>query len=225
MSKKVVALVSGGMDSTVLLHWLTDQSYEIKAIAFNYGQKHNTKELECMKAQCSTLGVEYNIVDLTSLKSLLRSALTDPNQPVPEGHYAAENMKQTVVPNRNMIMTSIAAGYAISLKYDSVAYAAHQGDHAIYPDCRQVFASAVDTALRLADWHEVGLLRPFVALTKSDIATIGQRLDVDWAQTWSCYKGGDIHCGKCGTCVERQEAFHLAGINDPTPYEEVLRTF
>ena len=127
-------------------------------------------------------------------------------------------MKQTVVPNRNMIMLSVAAGVAIARKADVVSYAAHAGDHAIYPDCRADFAEAVDKAIHLADWHEVGLARPFVSMTKAEIAKRGHEIGAPMSSTWSCYEGGEVHCGKCGTCVERQEAFAIAGANDPTRY-------
>ncbi len=159
------------------------------------------------------------MADLRGLQPLLAgSSLTSADVQVPLGHYAEESMKATVVPNRNMIMLAIAAGWAISTKADGVAYAAHGGDHAIYPDCRPEFADAVDAALRLADWHEMRLLRPFVSLTKAQLVAKGIELGVPFADTWSCYQGGDQHCGECGTCIERREAFHLAGVPDPTSY-------
>ena len=152
---------------------------------------------------------------------LAGSALTSSEIEVPEGHYAEDNMKATVVPNRNMILLSVAAGWAISSKYDRIAYAAHSGDHAIYPDCRNEFAEALDGAIRLADWHEVSLYRPFVDMTKADIVSLGAKLGVPFEKTWSCYKGQDLHCGRCGTCVERREAFYLAGVDDPTTYAQM----
>jgi 7-cyano-7-deazaguanine synthase len=127
-------------------------------------------------------------------------------------------MKATVVPNRNMILLSVAAGWAISSEFDRLAYAAHSGDHAIYPDCRTEFADALDSAIRLADWREVSLYRPFVDHTKADVVTLGAELNVPFENTWSCYKGLDLHCGRCGTCVERREAFHIAEVSDPTAY-------
>jgi 7-cyano-7-deazaguanine synthase len=138
--------------------------------------------------------------------------------PVPHGHYAAENMKQTVVPNRNMIMLAVAAGWAISEKADRVAYGAHAGDHTIYPDCRPEFAAALGKAIGLADWHHLDLHCPFIKLSKTDIVRLGAQLHVDFAQTWSCYEGGELHCRRCGTCVERKEAFERAGVIDPTKY-------
>ncbi|NBQ03100.1 MAG: 7-cyano-7-deazaguanine synthase, partial [Opitutae bacterium] len=137
-----------------------------------------------------------------------------------EGHYAEESMKSTVVPNRNMILLALAGGHALSLGFDTIAYAAHAGDHTIYPDCRPEFADAMDTALSLADWNTLSLHRPFVDMTKSDLVSLGAELDAPLHLTWSCYAGNEIHCGKCGTCVERKEAFALAKIPDPTKYEE-----
>jgi len=208
------------MDSTVLLYQLLQAGDEVKALSINYGQRHS-RELEAARALCTELGVEHRVADLSGLSDLLAgSALTSSDIEVPEGHYAEDNMKATVVPNRNMILLSVAAGWAISSKYDRIAYAAHSGDHAIYPDCRNEFAEALDGAIRLADWHEVSLYRPFVDMTKADIVSLGAKLGVPFEKTWSCYKGQDLHCGRCGTCVERREAFYLAGVEDPTTYAE-----
>lgn len=214
-----VAVYSGGMDSTVMLHRMRELGIEIKgAISVDYGQKHS-KELLVAAEVCRELGIEHQVVDLTSLKVLFgNSSLTNGEQSIPEGHYEEEQMKSTVVPNRNMILLSVATAWAISLQAESVAYAAHGGDHAIYPDCREVFAEALDTAIRLCDWSLVRLYRPFVESSKAEIAAIGERLGVSLERTWSCYKGGDLHCGRCGTCVERREAFHLAGVADRTVY-------
>ena len=215
---KSLVVHSGGMDSTVLLYQLLQAGDEVKALSINYGQRHS-RELEAARALCAELGVEHRVADLSGLSDLLAgSALTSSEIDVPEGHYAEDNMKATVVPNRNMILLSVAAGWAISSKYDRIAYAAHSGDHAIYPDCRNEFAEALDGAIRLADWHEVSLYRPFVDMTKADIVAVGAKLGVPFEKTWSCYKGQDLHCGRCGTCVERREAFYLAGVDDPTTY-------
>ncbi|AHF93393.1 7-cyano-7-deazaguanine synthase [Opitutaceae bacterium TAV5] len=216
---KSVVIYSGGLDSTVLLYELVNESREVKALSINYGQRH-VRELEAARSLCALLGVEHRIADLRAIAPLLSgSSLTSDDIPVPDGHYSEEVMKTTVVPNRNMIMLSIAAGWAISQKFDRVAYAAHGGDHAIYPDCRPEFADAVDQTIRLADWHRVSLYRPFVSLTKADIVRRGAALGVPFEKTWSCYKGGRLHCGVCGTCIERREAFSLAGIPDPTEYD------
>ena len=215
---KSLVVLSGGMDSTVLLYQLLQAGDEVKALSINYGQRHH-RELEAASALCAELGVEHRVADLSGLSDLLAGrALTSSDIEVPEGHYAEDNMKATVVPNRNMILLSVAAGWAISSKYYRIAYAAHSGDHAIYPDCRNEFAEALDGAIRLADWHEVSLYRPFVDMTKADIASLGAELRVPFEKTWSCYKGQDLHCGRCGTCVERREAFYLAGVEDPTTY-------
>jgi 7-cyano-7-deazaguanine synthase len=214
----VVLIYSGGLDSTVLLYDLLAQGHGVKTLSVNYGQRH-ARELESAQAISTMVGAEHKVADLRSISALLAgSSLTSIEVAVPDGHYAEETMKTTVVPNRNMIMLSVAAGWAISTKSDAVAFAAHGGDHAIYPDCRAEFAEALDKAIQMADWHVVRLIRPFVGMTKADIARRGAELRVPFELTWSCYKGGSHHCGVCGTCVERREAFYLAGISDPTPY-------
>lgn len=215
---KTILIYSGGLDSTVALYYLKAQGHQLKALSVDYGQRHK-KEIEFAKYHCANLGVEHQVADLTSITHLLAgSSQTSANVEVPEGHYAEESMKLTVVPNRNMIMLSVAIGWAISQKANSVAYAAHAGDHAIYPDCRPEFAAAIDHAAKLADWHQVSLLRPFVQWSKADIAAEAKRLNIEIEKTWSCYKGLDVHCGKCGTCAERIEAFQLAGVPDSTVY-------
>ena len=215
---KTVLIYSGGLDSTVLLYQLLAEGHTVKSLSVDYGQRHH-KEISCARAICNNLGVEHEAADLKSISGLITaSCLTSPDQPVPEGHYADDSMKQTVVPNRNMIMISVAAGWAIANKFDSVSYAAHGGDHAIYPDCREEFAKSLDEALQLADWHKLSLHRPFVELTKSDIVKLGSELEVPFGRTWSCYRGEELHCGRCGTCMERREAFNLAGVTDPTQY-------
>ncbi len=213
-----VLIHSGGLDSTVLLYHLLAEGHTVSALSVHYGQRH-AKELGCAAAIAKRLGVRHEVADLRPVSGLLAgSSLTSSEIAVPEGHYAEENMKATVVPNRNMILLALAAGWAISQKADAVAYAAHSGDHAIYPDCRSEFADAMRHAIGLADWHKVDLVRPFVTLTKADIVRRGAQLSLPFAETWSCYKGGEVHCGRCGTCIERREAFHLAGVPDPTPY-------
>lgn len=215
---KTVVIFSGGMDSTVLVYDLVARGHEVKTLSVDYGQRH-AKEIDIARALAASLGVEHRVADLRGITPLLAgSSLTSPNVEVPDGHYAEDTMKATVVPNRNMIMLSVAAGWAISLRFDQVAFGAHGGDHAIYPDCRAVFADAVDAALQLADWHKVRLVRPFVEMSKADIAKRGYELNVPFERTWSCYKGQALHCGVCGTCVERREAFFLAGVSDSTAY-------
>jgi len=223
MSKPIV-LFSGGLDSTVLLWSLRP---EVKAISFNYGQRHS-KELISAERICILGEVEYAIVDLAhsdgimeSVFDLISSGSQTGNQPVPEGHYAEESMKATVVPNRNMIMLSIATGWAVSTDSTKVLWAAHAGDHAIYPDCRPEFLDAMALAIKTGNaWSPVELEAPFIRKTKAEIVELGAELHAPLDQSWSCYKGGILHCGKCGTCVERREAFQLAGVVDPTEYEK-----
>ncbi len=218
-SPKTVVTFSGGLDSTTLLYFLRQEGHEVLALSVDYGQRHRV-ELEYAARLLEPLGIQHEIADLSAIASLIGgSSQTDDSVEVPLGHYAAENMKQTVVPNRNMIMLSVAAGWAISQKADFIAYAAHAGDHTIYPDCRSEFAEALGGAIELADWHQVKLLRPFVDKTKEDIARLAEELGVPLEMTWSCYQGGEKHCGACGTCIERREAFLLAGVSDPTDYD------
>lgn len=215
---KTILILSGGLDSAVLLYRLLADGDTVAALSVDYGQRHR-RELACARALCGRLGVEHREADLSGLRPLLAgSSQTDDAVPVPHGHYEAETMKLTVVPNRNMLMLSAAAAWAISRRADRVAYAAHGGDHAIYPDCRPGFVAALAAALGLADWHPLGLFAPYLGVSKADIVAEGARLGVPFAGTWSCYEGGAVHCGRCGTCVERREAFALAGVPDPTPY-------
>jgi 7-cyano-7-deazaguanine synthase len=221
---KTVAVFSGGLDSTVLLHHLRESGDELLSLSIDYGQRHR-RELDHAREIAGRLGIEWQLADLSHIRSLLAgSSQTSPDVPVPHGHYAESSMKQTVVPNRNMIMIAIAAGWAISRRYDRVAYGAHAGDHAIYPDCRPQFVDALRGALSLADWNSVDLFCPFIGMSKADIVRRGASLGVDFASTWSCYEGGELHCGRCGTCFERREAFDQAGIGDPTHYQSNAMT-
>ena len=216
--KRTVIIHSGGMDSTVLLAHLVAEGREVHALSVDYGQRHR-RELVAAAEICAHYKVPHRIADLRGVTSLFgANALTDAQVAVPEGHYEEASMKATVVPNRNMLLIATAAAWAMSLKATAVAYGAHGGDHAIYPDCRPAFADALDKAIRLADWHEVSLERPFVGMDKTAIVRRGVELGVPFALTWSCYVGGEQHCGKCGTCVERKEAFLRAGVTDPTTY-------
>jgi len=218
--KNVLVLTSGGIDSTTLLYYHAKRKQLAGAIAFNYGQRH-LKELEFAGLNAQALGVPITTVNISSLGPILSgSSQTDASVPVPEGHYSEESMKATVVPNRNMILLSIAIGAAIAKKIDFVAYAAHAGDHAIYPDCRPEFTKAMGSAARLCDWRKITLLRPFIKMTKGWIVAEGEELGVDFTKTWSCYQGGALHCGRCGTCVERRLAFIEAKVVDPTTYQD-----
>jgi 7-cyano-7-deazaguanine synthase len=214
----VVVLCSGGMDSVTALHWATREHTVVAAVSFDYGAKHNHRELPFAAEHASRLGLRHEVIAMDFVNRLFASDLLKSGGEIPEGHYAAANMKQTVVPFRNAIMLSIAGGLAESLEARGVVIAAHGGDHAIYPDCREEFMRAMGEAMTAGTYARVQLLRPFIAKTKAQIATEGARLGVDFARTWSCYKGGAVHCGKCGTCVERREAFLQAGLVDPTTY-------
>lgn len=222
MSKgTVVAIVSGGLDSVTLAYHLVDQGYEPVLISYDYGQRHS-KELDFAKLCAQRLNVKHHLVDLKVLTSLMSSSsLTSDDIEVPDGHYAEETMKVTVVPNRNAIMINVATALAVSENHSFVATGVHGGDHFIYPDCRPEFIKSQTETLKLANAGfiatEFGVLAPFVNVSKADIVTIGHAIGVPWLETWSCYKGGDIHCGSCGTCFERR-AFELANVSDPTSY-------
>jgi 7-cyano-7-deazaguanine synthase len=218
---KGIAIVSGGMDSVVLAHMLS-RSHELSIVSFDYGQRHK-KELQFAEQCAKDLEVPWTKVNMDFMADLLHgSALTSADVEVPEGHYADDNMRLTVVPNRNSIMLNIATGIAIAEEANFVATAVHAGDHAVYPDCRPEFIeSLTDTLLTANEGFidpEFFVYAPFIALGKEDIASEGAYFHVDFSKTWSCYKGEDLHCGKCGTCVERKEAFELSGVHDPTEY-------
>ena len=226
---KTLVIYSGGLDSSVLLYDLHYIGQDVHALSVNYGQRHKC-ELACAATICAELGIPHEVADLSAIQPLLAgSSLTSAEIEVAEGHYTEENMKTTVVPNRNMILLALATGHALAIGAEQVAYAAHSGDHAIYPDCRNEFADAMAATMALCDWQQVALSRPFVNWTKADIVRRGAELGVPFERTWSCYKGRDTHCGRCGTCIERREAFDLAGIEDPTdyasdaPHIEILR--
>lgn len=219
---RAVAVVSGGMDSVTLAHLLA-VDYQLTLVSIDYGQRH-VKELVYAARAADRLGAQHHVVDLRSVTKLLTgSALTDPTVAVPHGHYAAPTMAATVVPNRNATMLSVATAIAIAQGATAVATGVHAGDHAVYPDCRPEFIEAFQAMALvanegfLADGFEV--LAPFVHQSKADIAALGDRLGVPWDQTWSCYEGAELHCGRCGTCVERIEAFQLANVTDPTEYQ------
>ena len=215
---KTVVLLSGGMDSAAALYEARVTHEVVGALSFDYGSKHNHKEIPCAAWHCKKLDIPHQVIALDFVPALFQSALLKSGGPIPDGHYEEDSMKQTVVPFRNGIMLSIATGYAESIGGEGLVIAAHAGDHAIYPDCREAFMQAMGDAMRLGTYAGIALLRPFINFTKAQIAARGHELGVDFAQTWSCYKGGEIHCGTCGTCVERREAFMNAGLSDPTLY-------
>lgn len=223
MSKAAV-VASGGMDSATLAYHYHSQGYELHLIGFNYGQRHS-KELDYLVKLANVLGADVTIVDMQFMKDLLRgSSLTSDNVEVPDGHYAEETMRATVVPNRNAIMLSIATGIAVAEKAEIVATGVHSGDHYIYPDCRPAFFEPLAEAFKAGTIGHADpnfrLEAPFIQKNKADIARLGGLLKVPYEITWSCYKGGDKHCGRCGTCVERIEAFIDGGVKDPTEYED-----
>jgi 7-cyano-7-deazaguanine synthase len=219
---KAVAIVSGGIDSVTLAYVLRAQNYDLHLLAFNYGQRH-VKELNYARLCAERLNAAFDLIDLSSFGRLLKgSALTD-DIPVPHGHYAAPTMAITIVPNRNAIMLALAYGVAVAENAEIVATGVHAGDHFVYPDCRPAFIESFDTMQCLAvegcGNPDLRLQAPFVNIAKHDIVAIGAQHGVPFADTWSCYEGGEVHCGRCGTCVERIEAFQLAGVPDATAYE------
>jgi 7-cyano-7-deazaguanine synthase len=211
------------MDSATLAHMCVKEGGSPYLITFDYGQKHK-KEIEYARLLAENLGVPHQVVDISNIQNLLGgSALTDDGIEVPEGHYAASNMAITVVPNRNAIFLTIAYGAAVSFQSKFVGAAMHTGDHTIYPDCRPQFVDIFSTMQKIATEGtgdaDLSLWTPFIDKSKAEIAQIGLNMDLNYEDTWSCYKGDLLHCGKCGTCVERKEAFELIGATDPTLYQ------
>lgn len=217
MEKDALMVVSGGMDSTTMLY-----EYASKialAVTFNYGSNHNAREIECAKYNCQKLGIDLIVVDMPFVGQLFDSSLLSGADAIPEGNYDDENMRSTVVPFRNGIMLSVAAGLAESRGLKTLMIANHGGDHAIYPDCRQGFVDAMSKAISEGTYDHISIEAPYTNITKTDIALRGNALGVDYAHTYSCYKGGEHHCGRCGTCNERRQAFIDARVADPTVYD------
>ena len=215
--KDCLIVLSGGLDSTTMLYEYRERI--AMAVSFHYGSNHNDKELAFAQMHCQRLGIPHQIIRLPFFKEIFHSSLLEGAEAIPEGNYDEENMKSTVVPFRNGIMLSIAAGIAENNKIQHVMLANHAGDHTIYPDCRPEFVKAMNKAIEAGTWNNVKLLTPYTRLTKATIASHGKMLGLDYSETWSCYKGGEHHCGVCGTCRERKEALRLAGIKDTTIYE------
>jgi len=216
--KDSVIIVSGGLDSITLLY---DKAETIAlAISFDYGQNHGAKELPYAQYHCEKLGIPHITIPLSFMHQYFKSSLLDGAEAIPEGHYEEENMKSTVVPFRNGIMLSIATGIAESHELKRVYIANHGGDHTIYPDCRPEFIHAMNGAAKAGTFVNVCIEAPYTEVTKAEIVARGAVLGIDYSKTWSCYKGVDVHCGKCGTCVERMEAFEDAGLEDPTTYSK-----
>ncbi len=216
--KDSLIVLSGGMDSTTLLYEYADDI--ALAVTFNYGSNHNAREIECARYNCQRLGIELIVIDLPFIGRLFESSLLSGADAIPEGQYDDDNMRSTVVPFRNGIMLAIAAGMAESRGLRHLMLANHSGDHAIYPDCRPEFVDAMSRAVAAGTYDGIDIRAPYTLLSKTDIARRGASLGMDYSHTYSCYKGGERHCGRCGTCTERREAFIQAGLPDPTEYEE-----
>jgi 7-cyano-7-deazaguanine synthase len=214
---KTVVILSGGLDSTTVLYYLKSQGHEVKALSVDYGQRHS-RELDAARAICVHAGVEQRVLDLSSLAPLFGANRLTAGGEVPQGPYSAESIALTTVPNRNMVLVSVALGWAISLKFDAVAFGAHQGPHTNYPDCRLVFAHAMDVAAHLCDERPLRVLAPFVEDDKAFIVQVGHTVGVPFELTWSCYQGGAKHCGRCGTCIDRRQSFAANGLTDPVEY-------
>ncbi len=216
--KDALMVLSGGMDSVTMLHEYASR-IEL-AVSFDYGSNHNAREIECARRHCDELGIEFLVIDLSFIGKYFHSSLLEGAEAVPEGEYDFDNMKSTVVPFRNGIMLAAAAGLAESHGLTTLMIANHAGDHALYPDCRESFIKAMSKAIEEGTYDGINVFAPYTLLTKAQIAMRGKTLDLDYSTTYSCYKGGEIHCGRCGTCLERRQALAEAGIEDRTVYEE-----
>lgn len=219
IAEKVVVIYSGGMDSFTVLNRALKDGKEVFALSFDYGQRH-VKELECASSVCTLLNIKHKVIDISSINQLLAgSSLTD-DIDIPEGHYEAENMKSTIVPNRNMILLSLAVGYAVSVGASQVYYGAHSGDHAIYPDCRPEFVQKMNDVCHIANYESVEIFSPYLTVNKTAILADGISMGLDYSDTWTCYNGREKACGKCGSCQERLEAFNDNNVVDPIEYEK-----
>ncbi|MFL0806777.1 MAG: 7-cyano-7-deazaguanine synthase QueC [Oceanobacter sp.] len=219
MSEKAVVIYSGGMDSFTILNKARQQGYELYPLTFNYGQKHD-KEVSYAQRVCAELQLPHKVIDITAINQLLQSSsLTSTDKHIPEGHYEDSNMMSTVVPNRNMILLSLAIGYAVDIQASKVFYGAHSGDHAIYPDCRPEFVHAMNAVAQVANYDAVEIVTPYLNTDKIGILKDGLAMQLDYSKTWTCYNGRDKACGKCGSCVERLEAFAENQQSDPLEYE------
>ena len=217
--KDTLLVLSGGLDSTTMLYDFADNI--ALAVTFHYGSNHNEREAECARFHCNKLGIQHIEINLAFMGDYFKSSLLEGADAIPEGNYDEDNMKSTVVPFRNGIMLSIAAGLAESRGLKKVMLANHSGDHTIYPDCRPEFVKAMSEAINSGTYIGVELVAPYTMITKADIVKRGSELGIDYTKTYSCYKGGEHHCGLCGTCRERREAFMLAGVEDKTIYDHM----
>ena len=211
-------VLSGGMDSVTMLHEFHERI--ALAVTFDYGSNHGAGEMKMAQLHCQRLGIPHKVISLPFIHEMFHSSLLEGADAIPEGHYADENMRSTVVPFRNGIMLAVCAGLAEDSGLAHVMLANHAGDHSIYPDCRPEFVEAMSKAVQSGTYTKTDVWAPYTLLTKADIARRGAAMGIDYAETWSCYKGGDVHCGRCGTCVERREALAEAGVKDTTVYEE-----
>lgn len=216
--KKVVVLLSGGIDSTTVLYEAHQSSTVVAALSFFYGAKHNACEIPFAQWHAQHLSVPHVVISLNFMNEHFTSNLLQAGGAIPVGSYDNQTMQKTVVPFRNGVMLSIAAGFAESHQADAIVIAAHAGDHAIYPDCRPDFMEAMASAIQQGTYAQIELQRPFIGMNKTAIIQRGAQLKVDFSHTWSCYVGGETHCGHCGTCLERREGFKQAKIPDPTKY-------
>lgn len=217
MNKDTLLVLSGGMDSTTMLYEYRDRI--AMAVSFNYGSNHNERELECAAYNCQLLGIPHKVINLAFIGENFKSSLLSGADAIPEGDYAIDNIRSTVVPFRNGIMLAIAAGLAESGSLKAIMMANHSGDHAIYPDCRPEFAEAMATAIAAGTFEHIKLLTPYTNISKTDIARRGAANGLDFSHTYSCYRGGMVHCGRCATCLERRQALAEAGVTDTTVYE------
>ncbi|MBJ7539488.1 7-cyano-7-deazaguanine synthase QueC [Marinomonas transparens] len=218
MKEKAVVVYSGGMDSYTVLHTAIKNGLDVYALSFNYGQKHS-KELDVAANVCRELTIPHKVVDITAINSLMTGSSLTSDIEIPEGHYENDNMKSTVVPNRNMVLLSMAIAYAVSLEAGKVFYGAHSGDHHIYPDCRPEFVEAMNAVSKIANYQSVEIVTPFLYSSKGDILKAGLEMQLDYSKTWTCYNGREQACGKCGACYERLEAFDEQAFQDPLVYE------
>ena len=220
MSKKVVVIYSGGMDSYTVLHKAIEEGLTPFALTFDYGQRH-VKEIQVASDVCKELGINHKVIDITAINQLIGgSSLTDSSIEVALGDYENSNMVNTVVPNRNMILLSLAIGYAVSIGAEKVYYGAHSGDHDIYPDCRPIFVEKMNEVAAVANYESTEIYSPYLKSDKIGILKDGIRMGLDYSKTWTCYNGREKACGQCGSCVERLEAFEKNGLTDPIAYED-----
>jgi len=218
MKEKVVVIYSGGMDSFTVLHKALEEGKEVYPLTFNYGQRHS-KEIDYAANVCKELNIEHKVVDISAINQLMAGSSLTGDIDIPEGHYEQESMKSTMVPNRNMVLLSMAIAYAVSLDARAVYYGAHSGDHAIYPDCRPEFVEKMNEVSQIANYDPVDIVSPYIKQDKIGILRDGLRMGLDYGKSWTCYNGREKACGQCGSCQERLEAFELNGITDPLSYE------